>query len=951
MAVLVAISPNHTLTSPDWRVSYAYNISPQGGDTALTSPQNVPLAFASNSNMVGVDIALSYPTIGSAVSDRDITVKLQQYVAGAWADVVGATVTKTAAVIRNSATLNSKGYFLVKFDLPTPIAVTTAASTWRLVVSQGAGSNNWYLRYSSAGNFAHVTYSDVTGTPSSGNDALIVAGDTAKCTINSTFATKAYLGAGETTVGYSVWLGRNTDPTVANVCNLVWENPPASSYTFTIDGCIAFSTHSGFRIGTSALPIPIAQQARVVINRTPSVGSVGNVGFVDIQHVASGSDYGSRMSLMFYGEVLTKQETTLAYDSIISGAATISIASPAQITKAGVLSGRICPVKFTTTGALPTGIVAGTIYWGKYLSNNNFNIYPTYADAVAGTNIINTSGTQSGTHTCTGAIITVDDVSSEWQAGDIIHIGKRYIKSWGGSSWLDLTINTVSGTEITTTAPGVTYATARAGAMVINISRRGVYCGSDVSTIIQMSFRGPANFVLKGVNMSWLSFSTIGFNSPSGTGEAVANRSQWLIEDSVMNCNGGGGNLFMGSLNPPEDGLKMNRAYFIRMTPAGTMYAGGSSTYGYTGTVIMTNCLSANNNATNMIVPANSYGYTFTNNRWEHANSAQFHLAGSNHTFENNAFWGSSVGVSGATYASALSLGLLTGGTFSGNSFDNNTSAIQFTYGHASKEVVWKDCTFGTEEANTTDFYFAAGSVVDFELQSPTGALTIDPTYSTMDPTFGKFAITSYNDTTGDDRVYTANGKFQKCGFGLVDTITYITGGYSLRSLSEKSTIRNVRQFEMPIGNRQGLATTFGLMCYIGNANYYAGVHEMPRLVVEFDNGTETYGEAGEIVGDWQPVTAKFIPTTSFASVKIKLTTMTDALGADAYVYWGAWDKGGYMVNTDMEYWAKGFPVDPAFAFNVNAGHFLGASAGVNYGSGSIGEIIKAIQDYLEMKL
>ena len=56
---------------------------------------------------------------------------------------------------------------------------------------------------------------------------------------------------------------------------------------------------------------------------------------------------------------------------------------------------------FSTTGALPTGITAGTTYYARYVTANTFHLYDTEAhakDTGSTTGRINTSGTQSGTH-------------------------------------------------------------------------------------------------------------------------------------------------------------------------------------------------------------------------------------------------------------------------------------------------------------------------------------------------------------------------------------------------------------------------------------------------------------------------------------------------------------------------------------------------------------------------
>jgi hypothetical protein len=70
----------------------------------------------------------------------------------------------------------------------------------------------------------------------------------------------------------------------------------------------------------------------------------------------------------------------------------ISIASPCVVTSAGhgIVDDEI--IKFTTTGALPTGLTAFTYYYCNYIDVDTFNV-STEPD---GANI-NTSGSQSGT--------------------------------------------------------------------------------------------------------------------------------------------------------------------------------------------------------------------------------------------------------------------------------------------------------------------------------------------------------------------------------------------------------------------------------------------------------------------------------------------------------------------------------------------------------------------------
>lgn len=83
--------------------------------------------------------------------------------------------------------------------------------------------------------------------------------------------------------------------------------------------------------------------------------------------------------------------------------ATITIAAPGVISKTAHGLNNLSPVVFTTTGALPTGITAGTVYWTTNVTANTFNISTTIANAIAGTKVT-TTGSQSGIHTVTSGM-------------------------------------------------------------------------------------------------------------------------------------------------------------------------------------------------------------------------------------------------------------------------------------------------------------------------------------------------------------------------------------------------------------------------------------------------------------------------------------------------------------------------------------------------------------------
>ena len=70
---------------------------------------------------------------------------------------------------------------------------------------------------------------------------------------------------------------------------------------------------------------------------------------------------------------------------------TLTIASPCVLTSTVAFADNT-PFTFTTTGALPTGLLPGVTYYLKYITASTYNI-----SATSGGSAINTSGSQSGT--------------------------------------------------------------------------------------------------------------------------------------------------------------------------------------------------------------------------------------------------------------------------------------------------------------------------------------------------------------------------------------------------------------------------------------------------------------------------------------------------------------------------------------------------------------------------
>lgn len=100
------------------------------------------------------------------------------------------------------------------------------------------------------------------------------------------------------------------------------------------------------------------------------------------------------------GAAQTRATYQTLFDTICPsvGTVTTTIATPGVFTLSGHLFVTGDAIYLTTTGALPTGLTANTLYYVKYLTTTTFNLSTSRANAFIGT-VIATSGSQSGVHT------------------------------------------------------------------------------------------------------------------------------------------------------------------------------------------------------------------------------------------------------------------------------------------------------------------------------------------------------------------------------------------------------------------------------------------------------------------------------------------------------------------------------------------------------------------------
>lgn len=175
---------------------------------------------------------------------------------------------------------------------------------------------------------------------------------------------------------------------------------------------------------------------------------------------------GSNWQTYVFGDY---QTTGTCSSPLLTATVTITIAAPGVVTWTGHGLTGACPVVLTTSGALPTGLTASTVYWvvPSSITTNTFTLATTVANALAGT-AITTSGTQSGTQTgtagaplSTGATSNITGLSLSqglWECR--AKIGRTL----GASTSVTYLSGGISGTSVTAATIGTTGSTVNSDA-------------------------------------------------------------------------------------------------------------------------------------------------------------------------------------------------------------------------------------------------------------------------------------------------------------------------------------------------------------------------------------------------------------------------------------------------------------------------------------------------------
>lgn len=548
------------------------------------------------------------------------------------------------------------------------------------------------------------------------------------------------------------------------------------------------------------------------------------------------------------------------------------------------------------------------------------------------------------------SVVLVD--STGFQIGDYIVVGKGEGPGWiyGWTSSITQVTNIVGNTL--TISPANASTKRLAGAYVYRLtSEFGITMRSDSLTVIcEPRLQGPGRLAISGVLIKNIRYSAY-FGSGAEYADSRYN-SQLLLEDSMFYCHNRTSSAGWRYLMPTSYGFFANRCYFLTATSNFLEFSGYSAFHTIrssdivkiqTGTYEVTNC-HFQSEASDPISVTSGIPYSvikFNDNIVTNTNSLTL-LGAKGSEFKRNTVFGCSNGmhlyslynVTAIEQNSIQSCGsgatIATGAPVIIGSRDSNSS-------------------FGNVVANTEPFILNPNVYAEMEFTNFTGSLTPSSTQLSYASTITEGSILAFTDTTTlIDNTIQKFGRTQRCGDGLTDTTVHTSGAdkYSLRMESTDGANNNLFEwsFKTPTGDILGRDMTVVAWVNIAHANYYGGTYyQLPRLSVNYDDGTVVYAQATAVTG-WQKLNVNFTPTTSFGQIEITLSCKTDvATAAQRYVYWDDFSvlyPAGYVLNLGgLDLWANALPITPPIATSISALDVWAADP-ATFGTGTVGEVL-----------
>jgi hypothetical protein len=791
----------------------------------LTSTRTITYTLdATTHNSTGVIVAVSTTT---AAIDRSVQAVIKK------GGVTQQTWTITAASITNSVA-DRYGFYII------PITGTAATNldngaTWTVEISQTGGTTgNWNLLTSNGTVPFYVEITDITANLTT-DDTLV---DIDGMTCDATFRLKGTLGTGETAYAPALIICRSaTAPTWSNQ---VGHKIAMDSGTLTIDGGILLGSFSVLWQGTPvAFTGAISAAATSATLSAVWAGTTGTYQLLFSEPTAPTSDvaYEYKTVTLTNGSAAVSWTGGLVYNALAYGL----VSARTQVIQFGITNGT--PTVGTKTGIWDPQISLNLVSALK-MSWFAFGFVPTYETTTlaAQANVGNSS-------------ITVGDdfATLGWSTSDILSIGKTEGKNQGDYTQYAIAAGS-SGTTINIT-PNIVVkhlvSTTLQPAKVVRLNGYGIRILGGSATTTTSRFSGASNIVECGVEHGHDGGTTYARNLGDLNRDDSANTSaQWHSHCTSWTLSTETSAFLIGSVTVSLPGM----AIVYCNSANNSLTASTGHQAGAPG-LIVHHCICHTHNFS--LAQYLTVGDSMTDCIFSNTNRAFSTLNGAAITYKRNKHWG------GTPSAGAVQIYGCSGMDWSNNDFDYNGVAIWVPLSTNLIDTITSD-TFGTEAANTTDFYFASLGYSQLQVNTSTGSPAVTATSTTLQQN-----LVAY----GADGFYRGTWlRFEPYGGSATDFRSWYPYGTFVSSSTDKIvaltldaayTLKNSYQFST--GSVTGFPIYARVKCTL------ADVGTSPSIELFADLGVTTQTQAGAASLSQQSIATTIIPTTDNNNLNVQL--------------------------------------------------------------------------------
>lgn len=546
-------------------------------------------------------------------------------------------------------------------------------------------------------------------------------------------------------------------------------------------------------------------------------------------------------------------------------------------------------------------------------------------------NYISTTLTQD-VNTGSNTLYVADEV--DWQTGDIIVIGKRYIR--GATTYTTHTITGISGTTITI-SPALDGYKALSGASVVNLSRRGIYIennGAISDDNQHQTIYNPANFDIIGAYIINTSFSLSGttyYYFLRDLSSSAKSKYRYMYNSSSVNSTSAVSNDFY-ILVVPENGIdyKYNITFRRCMIYAPYSYR---TPFFTSGVLNVENNISIHMTGRSNFISGSVLDINFSNNKMENgytgALGSAFYICGFNSIFKNNYCYG----FGNSSYDYYGTVGTATGAYCLANNNIIENCRTAFCFGSATGRNIKIINNQTIDCDNLFCTYGGVGGEV-YIINHSTGTYTnlFNTSYFSDSVEGVKIAFQNINNEN-KDITYFRSCSIEKTGLSMTDT-TVKASDYGIK-LNPLTTGSNWF-FDVPVGNIQSKTMTVAVWVKLGT-NYTSGTYTLPKLTVTYDL-TSTVEKEAINTTDWQLLAVSFEPQTTTSSITISISgySSTGSFYIDEFsiLY-----PAGYVLNLgNLDNWYYGLPTLPPISTSISAKDVWTALTTENFGSNTMGE-------------